>query len=246
MLMKKILFPLISIMMAYLLAMSATSAPQSGAMQATANQPLSIKPTAVEMMPDLTMAEFDQLEELAATGEIDVDSIYSLPVYSELYSGACSWYCGGWVDTLTASSHLGPQGHFTYEAKNAHDFDHESVWATKGYGIGEYLTFTFDGNCPRITSVAILNGHVKTEKAWRNNSRVKSLLLYYNDSPYRLLELEDSRSLQYFDVDTLGYGPSQENAPKWTLKFEIKEVYPGEKYDDTVIAEFLFDGIDVH
>ena len=31
-----------------------------------------------------------------------------------------------------------------------------------------------------------------------------------------------------------------------TLKFEIKEVYPGDKYDDTVIAEFLYNGIDVH
>jgi hypothetical protein len=47
-------------------------------------------------------------------------------------------------------------------------------------------------------------------------------------------------------VDTVGYGPDVENAPKWTLKFEIKEVYPGTKYQDCVIADFIFDGIDVH
>ena len=246
MLMKRVLIPLISIMMVYLLFLSATSAPQSGVMQATTNMPKSIKPVAVEMMPDITMAEFNQLEKLAGEGEISYDSVYSINVYGELYDGGCSWYCGGWVDSLTASSHLAPQGGFTYDAWNAHNFDHESVWSTKGNGVGEYLTFTFAGNCPRITSVAILNGHVKTARAWRNNSRVKTLLMYYNDKPYRLLELEDSRSLQYFDVDTVGYGPNQENAPKWTLKFEIKEIYPGEKYDDTVIAEFLFDGIDVH
>ena len=29
-------------------------------------------------------------------------------------------------------------------------------------------------------------------------------------------------------------------------KFEILEVYPGSKHDDTVIAELYFDGIDVH
>lgn len=205
-----------------------------------------IKPTAIEMMPDISMEEYNKLEKLAGEGKIDPENFYNIPVYSSLYFEGCSWYCGGWVDSLSASSHHRPQGNFTYDAENAHDFNHESVWASQGNGVGECLTFTFAGNCPRITSVAILSGHVKTAQAWRNNSRVKLLLLYYNDKPYRLLELEDSRSLQYFDVDTLGYGPFQESAPKWTLKFEIKEVYPGEKYDDCVIADFIFGGIDVH
>jgi hypothetical protein len=34
--------------------------------------------------------------------------------------------------------------------------------------------------------------------------------------------------------------------PDWTLKFEILDVYPGDKYSDTVITELFFDGIDVH
>ena len=206
----------------------------------------SIKPVAVEVMPDISMEEYMRLDSLANMGKLDEDSIYNIPVYSSIYFEGCSWYCGGWVDSISASSYHNPEGRFNYEAANAHDFNIESVWATQGNGVGEYLTFTFAGNCPRVTQVAILNGHAKTEKAWRNNSRVKTLLLYYNDTPYRLLELEDSRSLQYFDLDTLGYGPDNEDAPKWTLKFEIKEVYPGDKYDDTVIAEFLYNGIDVH
>ena len=205
-----------------------------------------IQPMAIDTMADISMAEFEHLVELMNEGEIDYDSLYSIGVYGALYYDGCSWYCGGIIDTITASSHHQPQAGFNYEAENAHDFDHESVWATEGNGIGQYLTFTFPGNCPRITSVAVLNGHVKSEKAWRDNSRVKTLLMYYNDKPYRLLELEDSRSLQYFDVDTVGYGTDVENAPKWTLKFEIKEVYPGAKYEDCVIADFVFDGIDVH
>ena len=56
--------------------------------------------------------------------------------------------------------------------------------------------------------------------------------------------LEDSRSLQSFDVGILGYNDSSK--PDWTLKFEVLEVYPGTKYGDTVIAELYFDGIDVH
>lgn len=241
--MKQILYSIVCIA-AVLSLISATGVPTSE--QSTARQTAQatvdgvpvLHPTAVELMPNMTRTEYEKL--LATDPEINVG------VYPSLYFEGCSWYCGGWVDTLTASSHLRPQGKFTYEAKNAHDFDHESVWATEGKGIGEYLTFTFARSCPRITSVAILNGHVKSEQAWRNNSRVKSLLLYYNDRPYRILELEDSRSLQFFDVDTLGYGPEVEGAPKWTLKFEIREVYPGKKYDDCVIADFVFDGIDVH
>lgn len=205
-----------------------------------------LQPVAIDTMANMTVAEYEHLAELADKGEIEYDSVYSLGVFGALYDQGCSWYCGGVVDTLTASGCLAPQGGFTYGAMNAHDFDLESVWATDGNGIGQYLTFTFAGNNPRITSVAILNGHVKSEKAWRDNSRVKTLLMYYNDKPYRLLELEDSRSLQYFDVDTVGYGPDVENAPKWTLKFEIQEVYPGAKYQDCVIADFIFDGIDVH
>ena len=241
--MKKILYFIVCAV-AVFCCISATEIPTSEhtlsgqAPQATIDGVPILHPMAIEHMPDMTLAEYEKLLEDGQEPDVDV--------YSTLYSDACSWYCGGRVDTVTASSHLGPQGQFTYEADNAHDFDHESVWATQGKGIGEYLTFTFAGTCPRITSVGILNGHVKSHQAWRNNSRVKSLLLYYNDRPYRMLELEDSRSLQYFDLDTLGYGPEAEGAPRWTLKFEIKDVYPGSKYDDCVIAEFMFDGIDVH
>ena len=131
-----------------------------------------------------------------------------------------------------------------YKGENAHDFDHESVWATDGKGIGESLTYTFEGKCPRITTVKILNGHVKSETAWSANSRVKKLRMYYNGKPYAILALQDSRTLQCFDVGTLGFHDAAK--PDWTLKFEILEVYPGLKHDDTVFAELYFDGIDVH
>jgi hypothetical protein len=85
---------------------------------------------------------------------------------------------------------------------------------------------------------------VKSEKAWKNNSRVKKLRMYYNDQPYAVFHLQDSRTLQIFDVGTLGY--HDDTKPDWTLKFEILEVYPGSGCDDTVISELYSDGIDVH
>lgn len=202
-----------------------------------------IQPSSVIAMPKITKAEWNKLYEMESDDE--VESKYGdLSIYDDLYSEKCSWYCGGEVKSVTASSCLQPIKSFNYEGENAHDFNHESVWATKGKGIGESLTYMFEGKCPRITTVKILNGHVKTESVWRANSRVKKLRMYYNGKPYAILALQDSRTLQCFDVGTLGYHDLDK--PDWTLKFEILEVYPGSKHEDTVIAELYFDGIDVH
>ena len=192
-----------------------------------------IKPSEIFKMPTDTSKSFDEL----------VEENF---IYEDLYSGKCSWYCGGEVDTVTSSSCLAPTKKFDYKGANAHDFNHESVWAegASGQGIGEYLVYHFKGVCPRITTVKVLNGHVKNEKVWRENSRVKQLKVYFNDTPLCILDLKDSRTLQCFEVGTLGYNDA--NAPDWTLKFEIVDVYPGTKYQDTVISELYFDGIDVH
>lgn len=209
-----------------------------------------IKPEHVFPMPTVSyetfcildsIAQCDGKEKLTAKQRKQYDSC---DVFSDLYWEGCSWYCGGVVDTVRASNWLSPTGKFDYKPMNAHDFNHQSVWATDGKGVGQWLEYEFQGKNPRITTVKILNGHVKTEKAWQENSRVKRLKLYYMGKPYAILELEDSRSMQCFDVGVLG--PHDENAPSWTLRFEIMDIYPGTKYEDTIIAELYFDGIDVH
>ena len=212
---------------------------------ATAQEKI-IEPKSITLMPKVTKAEWQTFYELYDQGLAtkDIDKYGDLTVYEDLYTEWCSWYCGGEVKSVTATSCLKPIKSFNYEGDNAHDFDHESVWATNGKGIGESLTYTFEGKCPRITTVKILNGHVKSEAAWSANSRVKKLRMYYNGKPYAILALHDSRTLQCFDVGTLGFHDAAK--PNWTLKFEILEVYPGSKHDDTVIAELYFDGIDVH
>ena len=209
-----------------------------------------IKPEAIHQMPKISVEEYEKsMEALENDDEMSLEEqrrVGDLTVYTDLYSGFCSWYCGGVILSVKASSSQKPQGHFNYNAGNAHDFNHRSVWVegAPGQGIGEWLEYEFPGSCPRITTVNILNGHVKTDKVWRENSRVKSLKMYYMGKPYAILELEDSRTLQCFDVGVLG--PHDAAAPNWTLRFEILDVYPGEKYQDTVISELYFDGIDVH
>lgn len=157
----------------------------------------------------------------------------------------CSWYCGGGPKEVRASSCLDSANGISYKAGNAHDLSLKNAWVEgkDDYGIGEYLEYTFDNKSPRLTKIVIYNGYVKSDKAWKSNSRVKTLKLFVNEVHYANLQLKDSKAIQTFDVGTLG---RRADGKDLMLKFEISEVYKGDKYKDVVITEIFFDGIDVH
>lgn len=217
-------------------------------------QEKTLEPRVLLPVPDIDLVQCEKLV-IAANDDYDnyeamsqkEKDIIAIAEWDEVlmhfYSPACSWYCGGQIDTVTASSSLSEK----YLAENAHDFSIITAWVEgkEDNEEGEYLLYSFPGTCPRITGVMILNGYTKNEEVWRNNGRVAKLLMYYNDEPYATLNLKDTRDCQIFDVGTLGY-EDKSNAPAWTIKFEILEVYPGDKYQDTAITEIYFDGIDVH
>lgn len=248
------------ILMSMTLALATLSVQAQGPNPRSANNLPLVKPSHVWLMPtDAKLAEWKQLNEKAGKedGELMTEADWQRleqiqednVILEDLYSGKCSWYCGGEVQRVTASSHLKAQGRFNYLPKNAHDFSHESVWAegAQGQGIGEWLEYEFAGACPRVTEVKILAGHVKTKAAWEANSRPKYLKVYYLGKPICLLDLQDVRGMQSFDLEQFGpFGYNDPDKPTWRLRFEIVEVYPGTKYQDTVISELEFDGIDVH
>jgi hypothetical protein len=164
----------------------------------------------------------------------------------------CSWYCGGGPKKVTASSFLKSQGENTYEAENAHDLNYKNAWVegVSGYGIGEFLEYHFAAQSPRINLIKVANGYVKSEAAWKNNSRVKKLKMYVDDQPYAILNLLDIRGEQRFEVPPIGRPRDEKGniaeTEDWTIKFEILEIYKGDKYEDVVISEIFFDGLDVH
>ena len=210
-----------------------------------------LEPTSVVDNPDADLQVCDRVAMKANTdyealSDVEI-ALFSFvqddPVLSHFYSYNCSWYCGGQIDSVTASSALADR----YAAEKAHDFSIVTAWVegVEGNGEGEYLRYSFPGTCPRITTVLIHNGYVKNWEVWRDNARVKKLLMYYNDKPYVVLNLQDTMNLQSFNVGILGY-EDRDTAPAWSIKFEILEVYPGKKYEDTAITEIYFDGIDVH
>jgi len=173
--------------------------------------------------------------------------------YWDVMGIGCSWYCGGGQDTLSASSELQAQKGISYAPRNIHDLNYQTAWVegVPGDGIGEFVTYHVPPYNPRITEIIVANGYLKSEKAWRENSRVKKLKMYIDDTAVAILNLEDTRQEQHFTFEPLGYADRENwdqlnEKPWWTLKFEILAVYPGDKYDDTAITEIYFDGIDVH
>lgn len=163
----------------------------------------------------------------------------------DIIDGGCSWYCGGGNYKVNSSSTLSNEKDLHYTATNANDLSYQTAWVEgkNGEGNGEYLEYYFKNDSPRVTTVIISNGYMKSESAWKNNNRVKKLKMSVNGKPFGILNLEDSKSDQSFEVGKLGHNA---NGTDLVLKFEILEVYKGDKYNDTAITEIYFDGIDVH
>lgn len=166
--------------------------------------------------------------------------------------GGCNWYCGENIDTVIATSSLAQQGSHNYDVHNIFDLNYKTAWVegVPGHGIGEKITYHFPADHPRITEIIIVNGYVVSEDAWFNNSRVKTLKVYFNDKPFATLNLKDTKNDQVYRFDPIGNKNKEKSgenkAENWTLTFEIVDIYEGDIYNDTVISEIYFDGIDVH
>lgn len=89
-----------------------------------------------------------------------------------------------------------------------------------------------------INQIAVINGNAKTDELWKNNSRIKKLKLTIDDKVEYILELEDSKDLQLFDINY----KNDSITKKLNLKFEILDVYSGEKYQDTCLTSLYISG----
>jgi len=90
----------------------------------------------------------------------------------------------------------------------------------------------------RVDTIAIINGYAQSEELWKANGRVKKLKLTIDDKIECYLELEDTDQLQLFNINYA----NETITEKINLKFEILEVYPGEKYDDTCLTSLYAAG----
>lgn len=173
--------------------------------------------------------------------------------YEDLTDG-CSVWCvidtETYVNRISATSTLEPQGDNTYDAANLADGWRGDAWVegAEGNGIGESVTivrkYSHGGDVTDFEdygydsfffpNLCIVNGMTKNETAFRNNGRVKSLKLYFNEEYIATLELEDSMRPQFISLS--GLHLSARDGEESTFRFEIAEVYPGDKYEDTAIT----------
>jgi hypothetical protein len=173
------------------------------------------------------------------------------PIGEMEFLKGCSWYCGGTVKSIIASSELNENNGINYSPSNAHDFDKNTAWVegSPDYGIGEYIEYHFnfdetnnyDGGLG-INRILIANGYKKSLETWKNNSRIKKLKVYLNDEPYVILNLLDSFEVQTVEIDEITF-PAKKTTK---LKFEIIDIYKGNKYNDTALSLLMFEGTGVH
>ncbi len=160
------------------------------------------------------------------------------------------------IEIPSASSTLESSKDNNYYVENLVDYDLNTAWVgDSDYGIGDYIEFTFD--FPENTGYAgayqfygvcnLFNGYCKSEALWKANSRVKKMKVYYNDQFVCYVELCDTWHLQTFDIGRFFINKSENkylNAKYEikngdVLKFEIQEVFKGDKYQDVAISGFL-------
>ncbi len=196
----------------------------------------------------------------AQVKELEPENSYTIPDYAQFLKNkqAAAEECDGCpedgegdneqdcfpVTNIKATSRLAPQGNNNYDEKNLYDYNNYTPWVegTKGYGIGEKITFTLEDVNAGFTGIYITNGYPKSKTAWQNNSRVKKLKLSYDGTPMYILNLKDEMGRQIFNWEKALNIDGDELVRTFTVTLEILDVYKGDKYDDTAISEITFGG----
>ncbi len=134
-----------------------------------------------------------------------------------------------------ASSELNENG-ILYKADNLKTKDGLPWVSANGKGIKDKITIKLpaaDG-----TKIAFLNGYQSDSRPdlYKSNSRARIIQIKNIETGLsKTIVLEDSTSLQIFDLDELWINLDLYK----TLEFTIEDVYCGEKYDDLCIQAIL-------
>jgi hypothetical protein len=196
------------------------------------------------VFPNLGEA-LDRSDAARATRAEQLAQNEDVPEFDSIFELGCSWYCGGEVSDVRASSVLAPTRKHSYSPENAHDGLANTAWVEGNLGSaqGAWIEYELPPQKARVTTVLLYNGLIDSPKKWRENGRIKSLLLSINGLAFKQLMLADSDRLQSFRL-----GPIEPPDPKLALRlrFTIVDAYPGTRYDDIALTDLYFDGIGVH
>jgi len=220
------------------------------------------------MIRTILISIFSLISISAISQNLEIIKALQIEKSSDIYENNIDGYktnefWGIWtmpIGDAFSTSELKPQGQINYSIKNISDYDLNTAWieGKTDSGIGERLGFTF--NFPVNTEyggayqfygiVNLFNGYCKSLETWQQNSRIKKLKVYYNNTPVCIVELIDTWHFQYFDIGKFFKYKRDEKymeAPFEIkqgdkLTFEILDVYHGTKYKDVALSEFMAEG----
>lgn len=139
------------------------------------------------------------------------------------------------IKSVSSSSQY-PSDSSSYYPGNAVDGDDHTAWfpnRTDKANIGEWIKFEFDRKYP-ISAIEIINGWIKSDNLFWQNSRVKSLHIEFPDGHRKLVALENIKDPQRFDFPAI--------EADW-VRFIIEEIYPGEIWNhEAGITDVKFNG----
>jgi|GEM_PF-6470664 len=134
------------------------------------------------------------------------------------------------INDIKSSSNLS-EGNLVYSSEDMSNAIGKP-WAegVEKSGIGEWIKFTVNPRQELYISIGFVD-YNRPYLYW-DNSRPKTVMLYFNDILYKEIHLADTPDFQKIIIPE----SVRENTE---LKIEIRDVYIGSKYDDTCINMIL-------
>lgn len=138
-------------------------------------------------------------------------------------------------DAIVSAKHSSADNEdgYNHSAALTTDGDTKTCWAegVPGLGIGENITYYFNTNY-KVSGLTIWTGHQKTEDLFYKNARPTAIRVVGSDGSSVIYPLNDVMGMQRVTFNT----PITVN----NIKLVVEKVAPGNKYEDTCIAEVNF------
>ena len=125
------------------------------------------------------------------------------------------------------------EGNYIHSGRLAVDGNTNTCWSegVKGLGIGENIEIHFNGNY-RVNGMNIWIGHQKSQQLFYQNARPTAVRILGSDGSNEVYYLNDTYGMQRVNFKY----PITVNK----VKVAVERVAPGNKYEDTCIAEVNF------
>lgn len=157
----------------------------------------------------------------------------------------CSLYCAA-VPTLSVSRHLESQHRLRYGADRLEDGLASTAWVVDAL-LGEWFQFVFEPTEYQhleptlgVDSLYIMNGYRKSPEHWRDHARIRELELLVDGTARARLLLLDTPTPQRLEL------PRIPLHAQLTLRFVVRGVYSGDRFQELAVSEVRVDGYGHH